>query len=213
MADLKEWESTSGQTDSSTKESGLTASNMALVCGEEPRETATWVNGRWEKPRDTECTSGPTATAMRVSSVSASSTVKELNDSRMEICTKVSMSKESQVDTEIITGPMVRTSKATSKTDSEKDTACGKRPQGTATSTKVSTTRTRNMDMASFHGLQEMSTKATIAKISETGTERCFGAMEATIRDSGLGEYNMEKECFMCLGKDLRKANSKTTFW
>lgn len=38
---------------------------------------------------------------------------------------------------------------------------------------------------------------------------RCFGVTEVIIKEHGSKGYSTAKECFMCLDRDSKKANSK----
>jgi hypothetical protein len=60
--------------------------------------------------------------------------------------------------------------------------------------TRVSTRKTKNMDMESSNGSQAVNTKATMFKTKRKDLEKCTGLMEVYLRDFGVKVSNLPLE-------------------
>ena len=66
-----------------------------------------------------------------------------------------------------------------------------------------------NSAMEYSHGLLEICTRAIMKTTKDTDMDKCTGMMEATTKDNGSEEFNMEKVKFMYLNKVGKKVFSK----
>ena len=135
--------------------------------------------------------------------------VREFKNLTMEIFTRGFMWMANLVVLESTIGQMAVISKEISKMDSEMDMGCGREGLAIVISTRDSILTIKSQDMAFLHGQVETFTKETMEMIVEMAMVKCTGMMEASIRDSGKMEYNMEKEKSMCLDQAIRKAPLK----
>lgn len=72
---------------------------------------------------------------------------------------------------------------------------------------------TRKMDMEYFLGLQVMFIKEITLLIKEMVMDKCIGRMEASLKVTGVREFNMVWEKFMFQMKDGRREFSKIMCW
>lgn len=73
-------------------------------------------------------------------------------------------------------------------------TASGSKKEISRTSTRESTSTTRNVDMGSTGGAQETSIKETSSMTTGMDTARCFGKMAAITKGSGKKDTSSERE-------------------
>lgn len=69
----------------------------------------------------------------------------------------------------------------------------------------------RNMEKECLRGLVEISTKETLLMIRGRETARCFGLMEACMKESGVTVFSTESEELCFLTACSRKATLKIT--
>lgn len=119
---------------------------------------------------------------------------KGLKNLLMAIFIKDSMPEENLMAMESIIGQMDATIKEGLKTDCDKVTACGRKEQETVTNTKVNILQIKSMGMVSLLGRAEMCIREAIEKIFVADLVKCIGMMVAFTKDSGLMEYNTEKD-------------------
>lgn len=78
----------------------------------------------------------------------------------------------------------------------------GKEPQAPVINMKVNIKMIKNKDTEYSLGQQVIYIKEIINKIWDVVMDKCFGMMEAIIKDNGRMGFSMDKDKFMYLDKD-----------
>lgn len=191
---------------SSTKASGSTAWNTALVCGKVLRATLMLVNGSLARLMAMAFILGLMVIVMKGNLKIVSNTARGWRNSPMATSTRAFTFRANPPASANTIGRMGVTSRAHSRQGCAVGTGYGRKGLGIVTSTKVNTWTTRNQVMAYSLGRAVTSTRATTRTTLEMATARCIGRMAVSTRGIGGMVFSMAKGRSMCRGRGSRGA-------
>ena len=168
-----ERESTHGQMESFTMESGVEGSSTEAACGKEFMVTPTLANGLSRKQRGMEFMYGETEIGMRENGSSASSMAKGLTSLRTGMCMWETTSRENHRERASTLGSTVRSLWGSSRMDSRADLENGADIKTTPqTGMKGSMKTIKRTEKGLFSGRVGTYTKEATKTMNEKGSAR-----------------------------------------